>query len=89
MTYGRVSHIKHDCKLDGNDSVTSEYVVVGQKLMSFAQRGDSGAFVLNGRGRLVGLLIAGQEELNTAYVTPIEEVMRDIQDVTGQKVTLP
>jgi hypothetical protein len=88
-TYGRHSHIKHDCNLPGNSSLTSEFVVVGHKGRPFALKGDSGAFVLNSYGKLVGLLIAGQEELNTAYVTPMTEVMRDIQQVTGHQVTLP
>jgi hypothetical protein len=88
-TYGRVSHIKHDCNLPGNSSLTSEYVVVGHKGRLFASKGDSGAFVLNGHGKLAGLLIAGQEELGTAYVTPIMEVIQDIQEVTGHEVTLP
>jgi len=89
MTYGSVSHIKYDCNVPGNSSPTSEYVVVGNKGRPFAFRGDSGAFVLNGHGKLVGLLIAGQEELGTAYVTPIMEVAWDILDVTGHGVTLP
>ncbi|KAI9759457.1 MAG: hypothetical protein M1840_003267, partial [Geoglossum simile] len=89
VTYGRVSHIKHDCKLPGKSSNTSEYVVVGQEGRPFAFRGDSGAFVLNSSGDLAGLLIAGQEELGTSYVTPIEEVMRDMAEVTGHEVTLP
>jgi hypothetical protein len=88
-TFGRVSHIKHDCDLHGNSSLTSEYVVVGHKGRPFAFEGDSGAFVVNGHGKLVGLLIAGEEKLGTSYVTPIMEVMRDIQEVTGLEVTLP
>ncbi|KAI9762376.1 MAG: hypothetical protein M1840_001269 [Geoglossum simile] len=88
-TYGRVSHIKHDCNIPGNGSITSEYVVVGQKGRPFAFQGDSGAFVVNGNGKLAGILIAGQDQLGTAYVTPITEVMRDIQEVTGHEVTLP
>jgi hypothetical protein len=88
-TYGIVSHIKHDCALSGNSSLTSEYVVVGLVGSPFASKGDSGAFVLNGHGKLAGLLIAGQDLLGTTYVTPITEVIRDIQEVTGHKVTLP
>ena len=88
-TYGWFSHIKHDCNLPGNSSLTSEYVIVGHKGRPFALKGDSGAFVLNRRGGLAGLLIAGHKDLNTAYVTPITEVMQDIQQVTGHQVTLP
>ncbi|KAH0551620.1 hypothetical protein GP486_007161 [Trichoglossum hirsutum] len=90
-TYGRISHIKHDCNLPGNESATttSEYVVVGLEGAAFGSKGDSGAFVLNSYGRLAGLLIAGQEALGTVYVTPIEEVMRDMEKVTGCLVTLP
>ncbi|KAI9860889.1 MAG: hypothetical protein M1813_005567 [Trichoglossum hirsutum] len=88
-TYGWFSHIKHDCNLPGNSSLTSEYVIAGHKGRPFALRGDSGAFVLNRHGNLAGLLIAGHEELGIAYVTPMTEVMRDIQQVTGHQVTLP
>jgi hypothetical protein len=86
-TYGRVSHIKHDCDLLGNSSITSEYVMVGYKGRPFTSRGNSGAFVLNSYGELVGLLIVGQERLSMAYVTSITEVIRDIQEVTGHEVT--
>jgi hypothetical protein len=89
VSYGRFSHIKHDCNLPGNKSTTSERVIVGWKRMPFASKGDSGAFVLNSHGKLAGLLIAGQEDLGTAYVTPIQEVMQDIEEVTGCRVTLP
>ncbi|KAI9769452.1 MAG: hypothetical protein M1839_003666 [Geoglossum umbratile] len=78
-TYGELSHIKHDCNLPGNSLPTSEYMVVGDKGRPFALKGDSGAFVLNKYGQLAGLLIAGQEELGTAFVTPMMEVLRDIQ----------
>ena len=87
-TYGRLSHIKHDWNLPGNGSLTSEYVVVSHKGRPFAFKGDSGAFVLNQYGKLAGLLVAGQEELGTAYVTPIIEVIPDIQEVTGHEVAL-
>ncbi|KAI9784443.1 MAG: hypothetical protein M1839_002099 [Geoglossum umbratile] len=88
-TYGTVSHIQHDCNIPGNSSTTSEYVVVGHKGKAFALGGDSGAFVLNSYGKLVGLLIAGHETLDAVLVTPITEVMQDIQQVTGHQVTLP
>lgn len=76
---------------------TTEYVVTSRDGLAFAAPGDSGAFVLNRQGELMGLLIGGPLEkgqdgvrpTGAGYVTPIEAVFADIQAQTGYNVELP
>lgn len=49
----------------------------------FALKGDSGAFVFNRFGIVVGLLYGGCEKKNTAYFMHIRDVFDDILDITG------
>lgn len=87
---GVFSTIKSDCKLPGQPGTTTENVVCGKSGLSFAEPGDSGAFVVNMDGLLVGLLIGGPvgEHRQVGYVTPIGEVFGDIQTRTGWKPSL-
>jgi hypothetical protein len=45
-------------------------------------QGDSGPGILNSEGNLIGLLWGGNEILDVAFLTPIEDVVADIQDQT-------
>ena len=48
--------------------------------------GDSGAFVVNEHGHLVGLLIAVAKEstsFNTAYITPFDAIQAHIKEMTN------
>lgn len=86
---GIFSHIKSDCRLPGQPGYTREHVFVGLRGEPFAVRGDSGAFVLDRQGCLVGLLVGGPERGVHAYVTPIGEVCADIKARTDYIVELP
>jgi hypothetical protein len=51
-------------------------------------RGDSGSWIINSEGDLVALLYAGDGE-SSACVTPIEDVIRDIEEKTSCTIRLP
>lgn len=49
----------------------------------FADRGDSGAFVFDKYGDVVGLLVGVNDWTSTAYFTSLDELFRDIRHITG------
>lgn len=51
----------------------------------FADWGDSGSWVLNGEGELVGMIIARDERDGTAMFTPMENILHNIVSLTGLK----
>jgi hypothetical protein len=62
----------------------------------FYRAGDSGSFVLDHEGHLVGLLFAGNEPRKFygdggghGYVIPIGDIIDDIEACIGAKVSLP
>ena len=87
-TVGVVNGIKSDVKVPDSPVLTREYTVVGLHGRMFADRGDSGAFVVKADGVLVGMVIAGSLDSNLTYVTPIEAVFEDIAAQTGWEVLL-
>lgn len=92
VTAGFFSYIDSTVHLQGLDKPpTTECVVVGYGSHHFCNYGDSGAFVLDTDGLLVGMLIGGSlgPGLNgNGYVTRIGEVFADIEAQTGMKVAL-
>lgn len=86
-TCGRYNHIKSNVFWNDQTHPTAEHVICG-RLSTFGQCGDSGAFVLDHFGRLVGMLVAGQSKEGWGYVTPIEAVFADIERKTGCEVSL-
>lgn len=69
---------------------TTEYVVAGLDGEIFANKGDSGAFVLTSEGKLAGMVIGGPDPAGgPGYVTPITEVWRDIGAQTECNIELP
>ena len=49
----------------------------------FSRPGDSGSFIFDRCGGVIGLLIGSCVRKNCSYFTPIENVFRDIKEVTG------
>lgn len=49
---------------------------------AFGEGGDSGAFVINNKGRFVGLYFGASTD-NTGYFTSAEDLIEDIKRVTG------
>lgn len=71
-----------------NGKITSERVVTGTEGI-FARPGDSGGFVINEEGELVGMLFGGPDQRGgPGYVTPIEELVADIRARTGRSLEL-
>lgn len=91
-TLGVVSAADSKVGRAGLPGTTIEYVVTGVDNEDFAKGGDSGTFVLDSTGALVGLLWGGpigEQHEGPGYVTPILEVIKDIEERTGYKVRLP
>lgn len=87
---GTFSAILSNIKWPEQPTLTREYAICGDGGESFAKKGDSGAFVLNREGDLVGILVAATEATTgVAYVTPIQAVVDDIHAQTGYDVYLP
>jgi len=54
----------------------------------FNQGGDSGSWILDAGGNLVGLLWGGCSGSDDCYFTPIKDVIDDIEERTGKKVEM-
>ncbi|EPS43330.1 hypothetical protein H072_2684 [Dactylellina haptotyla CBS 200.50] len=83
-SYGVISCIPHGINLMENGTTTSEWTIVGHKNREFAEGGDSGSWVLNTKGELVGMVFAENEDLHLAYLTPIKLILEDIKRQTGK-----
>lgn len=96
MLFGRVSGVKFgevdaiisDIKWQEQPSLTKERAVCTGNGETFCKEGDSGSFVLNGDGQLVGILV-DWNIMGQAYVTPIQAFIDDIRAQTGFNVCLP
>ena len=64
------------------EKVTEERAIAGIG-SDFSEPGDSGSFVFTASGRVVGVVTAGDERKGVTFMTPIEDVLRDIKSVTG------
>lgn len=70
------------------ESVEVEVIGEGDWFASF---GDSGSFVCDMNGALVGLLFARDQsrgDYGCGYVTPIREIQADVKAMTGGILTL-
>lgn len=54
----------------------------------FALEGDEGSLVFNLEKEWVGMLIAADRSTDIGFVTPVSELMRDIEETTGGTITL-
>ena len=84
-----------DCanpNLDGSypRAVSQNPLVLSRSRSPFAEKGDSGAFVLNELGKLVGIVIGGSTTGDHSFMTLIDDIFEDIIHLTGAKaVRLP
>lgn len=81
VTSGRVNRLTRLVQWE-NQQESEEVDVVGLT-KNFAQAGDSGSFVIDEDGNLVGLLIATDLITSCGLVTPIEELLADVKAMTG------
>lgn len=86
VTSGRVSRLTRLVQWE-NQQESEEVDVVGLT-KDFAQAGDSGSFVVDEDGNLVGLLIATDLITSCGLVTPIEELLADVKAMTGGYLTM-
>jgi hypothetical protein len=60
-----------------------DWAVVSGSTDEFTRPGDSGALVLDHHGNCVAMVTGGDLECTRTYITPIYEVFKDIQHITG------
>lgn len=86
-----MNEIRSQVKLPGGPpGGTSEWCYVGEdEVHSFSRQGDSGAWVTNIIGFLGGLLVGSHTAGGWGYVTPIQDVIEDIEGSLGCEVVLP
>ena len=53
---------------------------------SFVAHGDSGAWILDMSGKVLGMIIAGDKTGCTAFYTPIGMMLHDMKERTGLKL---
>ena len=100
LTVGECNGIKSDTQLEvplnDEDQGEQKRVVFSQahvlmappdSVRPFALAGDSGAWICDRFGWLVGMVWAGADR--TSYCTPIGRIIEDIEDQTGMRVELP
>ena len=66
-------------------AVSHNPLVLSQSRSPFAEKGDSGAFVLNELGKLVGIVIGGSSVGDHSFMTSINDIFDDIIRITGAK----
>ncbi|KAK1762459.1 hypothetical protein QBC33DRAFT_551924 [Phialemonium atrogriseum] len=101
-TVGVFSKVKNDCSVAEDRYVgrgfSEEYVFIGRcnanvnSDVRFADIGDSGAVVFDKRGRALGVVFTGQTPQQAGsdgycFVTPIEDVFRDIKEFSKGDIT--
>ena len=72
------------------ERVSHDYCVIGHMGADFSESGDSGSFVFDDSGRLVGLLFGGDLKGGVTRILVVEDLFDDIKHMTGAKgVRLP
>lgn len=88
LTQGTANILDPYVNIEGR-TVTAWHVI-GKYNSLFCEDGDSGGWVIDDFGRLVGLLFSCPvaSYSGDGFVIPIREVVADIEDLTGGKVSL-
>lgn len=77
-----------------HEMISREWVVVCAGYCPFAKPGDSGSFVVNNAGEVIGLYWGSKKALpidctHTLYFSPIKDVFAHIKEITGYEARLP
>jgi hypothetical protein len=81
MTSGRINGQDTYCSLDG--ILSKEVVIIGDQLGKlFISFGDSGSLVFTGEG-VCGVVFAGVTNRYLTCMTPIEDLLNRMKEVTG------
>ncbi|WEW59249.1 hypothetical protein PRK78_004718 [Emydomyces testavorans] len=92
VTLGMVNEIQLSARADGLPSTVvnqSFFVVPGPGFPLFATAGDSGGWVLDEHGSLLGIIHGGDYASGEGFVLPIDDIFSDIKKVTGFTASLP
>ena len=83
LTVGRVHTLTSFVRRYGKGlrGTSTELAIHGQESGRFADRGDSGSFVVDGKGRVVGMITGGvgDDGFDVTYVTPAEFIFDQIR----------
>ncbi|KAI9676543.1 MAG: hypothetical protein M1817_000702 [Caeruleum heppii] len=87
---GVINDLRSQCHLNGGpDEGTSEYCVKGVDA-KFSEAGDSGAWVLEPLlGVVTGMVIGGNKGGDWTYISPMKEIVADIERTLSGRVRLP
>ena len=93
LTVGRLNNVRSFTRYLGNyagvedhDAISKEVVVLPRDSKSgdFSVRGDSGSAVVDGEGRLAGLITAGSgvsEDFDCTYITSINFLLKRMHEL--------
>ena len=92
LTQGRVNPAESYVRFEGTqfETISMETLVVSSsRMVPFSAEGDSGSWVLDNAGSLVGMLWGGFTSREGTFVTPITAITENIARQTGYSVRLP
>jgi hypothetical protein len=79
-----------DPKVNFGGKICSALQVVGTGKDPFCQHGDSGSFIIDSEGQWCALLFASPySRTGDAFVLPVDQLIEDIEHITGGTVTWP
>jgi Peptidase family S64 len=88
LTHGTFNAIDPAIQLDGK--ICSAWHIVGTVEHSFCQPGDSGSFIIDPEGNWCALLFAAPFSFSgDGFVLPVDDLIADIEQLTGGTVSLP
>lgn len=91
VTSGLVNAINREVQWEDHENMRSEEVEVMGLRMAFAEGGDSGSIVTDQHKDLMRLLLAKDScasDWGMGFVTPIADIQRDVQRLTGGFLSL-
>ncbi|KAK0207623.1 hypothetical protein IW262DRAFT_1281921 [Armillaria fumosa] len=86
LTVGRANNIfSYLCNYSGDGQISKEWAILpyDNKSGAFSAKGDSGSVIVDGAGRIGGLLTGGagtKDSLDVTYATPIDFILKTIRD---------
>lgn len=89
-TVGHINGVKANVKFFPDLPTTTEYTALpnGGNVLSFGATGDSGSWVINGEGKLIGFIIGTGDDRLT-YISSMEFTLDRIEVKTGIKLIIP
>ena len=90
VTLGTVNGIREVVMWEGEgvSLKSQEWVIMGNQYQRFSEKGDSGSFIIDRGGHLIGLLHCGHLTLDLTYFTQYHVLVDDIKNTTGWEVVM-